>query len=271
MKRDFSWVGYKVHLTETCEETTLHVITHVETTAAPTPDEMMLAPIHAALHARNLVPAEHRVDNGYMDTPRLRAAREEYGMRLVGPVTEDHSWQAQAGAGYAAARFALDWEARHVTCPAGQRSKRWVANDNGTGQERVQVRFPTKICRACAGRAHCTTSARQGRVLTLRPQAEYVALQTQRTQQQTAEFKAEYAARAGVEGTLGQGLRLGDLRQARYIGAAKTRLQHIVIAVALNLLRLVAWWQERPRAQTRISAFALLASTRPYGASAATG
>lgn len=33
-KHTTSWVGYKVHLTESCEENQLHLITHVETTAA---------------------------------------------------------------------------------------------------------------------------------------------------------------------------------------------------------------------------------------------
>ena len=82
----------------------------------------------------------------------------------------------------------------------------------------------------------------------------------QRAEQQSAEFKAEYQRRAGVEGTLGQGLRVGGLRQSRYIGLAKTALQHILIAVGLNLLRLVAWWNEQPRAHTRRSAFAALAT-----------
>ncbi len=271
MKRDFSWVGYKVHLTETCEETTPHLITHVETSPATTPDEMALAPIHAALHARQLLPAEHLVDTGYMDTPRLLAAREQYGIRLVGPVTADSSWQAQAGEGYAAACFTVDWDAQQVKCPAGQRSRSWTPNESATGQERIYVQFPPKTCRACAVRAHCMTSPRKGRGLMLRPQVEYVALQTQRTEQQTAGFKAKYAQRAGVEGTLSQGLRLGDLRQARYIGEAKTRLQHILIAIALNLLRVVAWWQKRPRAATRISAFAALVSNGPQAATAMLG
>lgn len=271
MKRDFSWVGYKVHLTETCDEDRPHLITHVETTPATTPDEMALAPIHAALQARNLAPAEHLVDTGYIDTARLLAAREQYAIRLIGPVKADSSWQAQAGAGYAAACFTVDWAARQVTCPAGQRSRRWIPNETATGHERIHVQFPTKICAACAVRPQCTSAVRKGRILTLRPQAEYVALQTQRTQQQTAGFKAEYAARAGVEGTLSQGIRLGDLRQTRYIGAAKTRLQHILIAIALNLVRLVAWWQERPRAETRVSAFARVARGLPQGAIAMAG
>ncbi len=50
------------------------------------------------------------------------------------------------------------------------------------------------------------------------------------------------------------------MRRARYMGQAKTRLQHILTAVAMNLTRLFAWWEEKPRARTRTSLFAALAA-----------
>ena len=40
---------------------------------------------------------------------------------------------------------------------------------------------------------------------------------------------------------------------------AKTHLQHVAIAVAINIDRMVAWLEERPRATTRTSRFAALA------------
>jgi hypothetical protein len=70
----------------------------------------------------------------------------------------------------------------------------------------------------------------------------------------------EYAARAGVEGPLAQGIRAGDLRQARYAGLAKTRLQHLLTAAAMNFARLGAWFAGRPRAATRPSRLAALAA-----------
>jgi hypothetical protein len=47
-----------------------------------------------------------------------------------------------------------------------------------------------------------------------------------------------YHARAGVEGTLAQGLRVCDLHRARYVGLAKTHLQHVLTAAAVNVRRL---------------------------------
>jgi transposase len=51
---------------------------------------------------------------------------------------------------------------------------------------------------------------------------------------------------------------VGDLRHARYIGLAKTHLQHVLTATALNIRRLGAWWEERPFAATRSAAFLAL-------------
>jgi transposase len=84
-------------------------------------------------------------------------------------------------------------------------------------------------------------------------------LQTARQRQQTLQFKQPYQKRAGIEGTLSQGTRSFELRQARYIGRAKTHLQHVATAVAMNLTRLANWFAEIPKAQTRQSRFAALA------------
>ena len=79
-----------------------------------------------------------------------------------------------------------------------------------------------------------------------------------REQEKTKEFKQIYAKRAGIEGTISQGVRTMGLRRSRYIGQEKTHLQHIATAAALNLVRSMAWVEGLPRAQTRRSAFARL-------------
>lgn len=57
-KRQTSWTGYKVHLTETCDDDTPHLITNVKTTAATTNDVEVTETIHAHLADRDLLPAE---------------------------------------------------------------------------------------------------------------------------------------------------------------------------------------------------------------------
>src|SRR3954467_1512715 len=60
-KREMEWVGYKVHLTETCDEEKPHLIVNVETTPATTPDDNMTKPVHESLKERSLLPGEHLV------------------------------------------------------------------------------------------------------------------------------------------------------------------------------------------------------------------
>ena len=52
-KRSVTWVGYKVHLSETCDEDQPHLITHVGTTVATDSDIEALGPIHQALAERD--------------------------------------------------------------------------------------------------------------------------------------------------------------------------------------------------------------------------
>ena len=96
--------------------------------------------------------------------------------------------------------------------------------------------------------------------MTLRPRELHEALQAARRQQETAEWKAEYAVRAGVEGTLSQGVRGFGLRRCRYVGLAKARLQHVATAAAINVYRISDWLGGVPRAATRTSRFVRLAA-----------
>ncbi len=99
---------------------------------------------------------------------------------------------------------------------------------------------------------------RARRTLTIRPREQYEALQAARTRAHTRDFATEYARRAGIEGTLSRGIRRCGLRQARYIGLAKTTLQHLITATALNFLRIDEWLDDPPRAMPRRSPFAKL-------------
>jgi transposase len=94
--------------------------------------------------------------------------------------------------------------------------------------------------------------------LTLRPQLQHEALQKSRQKQKTQEWQKQYAKRAGIEGTISQAVRGFGLRECRYIGLAKTHLQHVLTAVAINMARLDAWLKGKKQAQTRVSRFAAL-------------
>jgi transposase len=259
-KRSVEWVGYKVHLTETCDEETPHVIVNVETTPATTPDDNMLDVVHASLAPRALLPAEHLVDKGYTDADVLVVSQREYDVAIVGPVAEDPSWQARADEGFAKSQFLVDWDHRMVTCPAGKQSLSWLPNTYPKNGMVWEVRFARKDCTPCAHRAQCTRAKKEPRILGLQTREQHEALQAARQQQTTEAFRRQYAARAGIEGTHEQAIRRCGLRRSRYIGLAKTHLQHLVTATAINMVRVTAWLEEMPRAKTRRSAFAALAA-----------
>jgi len=261
-KRSTQWLGYKVHLTETCDEDTPHLITHVETTRAPIPDGETTPTIHRALATRDRLPAVHLVDNGYVDAGLLVTSQRDYDVALLGPVRDDEHWQARAGQGFEAAAFAVDWDRRQLTCPTGRTSVSWTSATDRHGNDVVKVKFATADCRVCTSRTQCTRSERDRRSVTLRPKEQHIALLTARVRQTTAGFAAAYASRAGVEGTVSQAVRRCGARRARYLGLPKTRLQHLLTAAAMNFVRVAEWLAETPRATTRQAAFVrLLAPT----------
>ncbi len=258
-KRQTEWTGYKVHLTESCDEQLPHIITNVETTSATTPDCKVTDTIHTHLAEKDLLPDVHIVDAGYVNANELFTSQNDHDVELLGPVQSNTSWQAKAKEGFAASCFAIDWETETVTCPQGKTNRRWCPRQDGSGNDVIQVWFDPQDCNSCPTRQQCTRSRDRPRSLKLKPKAQHVALQNARQYQQTDDFKARYKKRAGVEGTVSQGVRSFDLRRARYIGLAKTHLQHIVVAAAMNLTRVVVWLQGIPHAQTRYSRFAALA------------
>jgi transposase len=257
-KRSTSWIGYKAHVTETCDPDRPHLITNVETTLGPTPDRAMTDPIQEDLAAKDLLPAEHDVDAGYVDGTTLVNSQRR-GVDLVGPAPVDNHWQARAGHGFDAGSFALDWEQERATCPGGKTSTKWSDTHDGRGHPIINIRFARADCLACPHRSCCTTARDGPREITVRPRDQHLALQTARAREATPEFKAAYNARAGIEGTLSQALRVCEIRRARYVGLAKVHLEHILTAAALNLRRIAAWGDGTPLAQTRQPRFVTLA------------
>jgi len=258
-KRETEWKGYKVHLTECCDEEMPLVITDVQTTPATTTDFEVLPRLQANLAERGLLPAEHLVDSGYVTSEHLATSQRDYNITLTGPTMPDPSWQSKTPNGFDISTFTIDWGKKVVRCPQGETRASWVEGRNAHGHEIVHVMFKQKACVACPVRSHCTKSAAGARTLTLSALPNHEALQQARQREKTAEFKEAYQARAGVEGTISQRVRIGGLRRSRYVGRAKTHLQHLATAAALNIVRVGAWLLERPRAETRRSAFGGLA------------
>jgi transposase len=263
-KHTTQWVGYKVHLTETCEDDLPHLITHVETMIGPAADGAATPKIHAALQQRDLLPGTHIVDTGFWDAALLVESREHYGVDLLGPTHLDYHWQAQEGGGFDAQHFQVDWAQQRATCPAGKANISWTPAIDNRRNAVIKVKFSSKDCRRCDHLSQCIHSKKPypRRTLTIRPQPQYQALQTARQREATEAFQTEYARRAGIEGTISRETRSMRLRRTRYIGLRRVHLGHILAAVGLNVLRLGEWFLETTRAKTRLTPFARLMADR---------
>jgi hypothetical protein len=245
-KRDTSWLGYKVHLTETCDqdEQVPHLITHVETTPATVQDSEALAPIQEDLRAKEIAPSEHFVDQGYTSGTQL-VSQARHGTQIVGPVPEDTSWQQRQQTGYAVQDFQLDWKEQVATCPQGEHSANWSMQRDGD-HEVVAITFAPATCQSCPVKAFCT-HAEGGRKIKLHPEPIHQALVDRREEQRTPEFLQQYNRRAGVEGTISQSVRTTRLRRSPYQGLNKTHLHHVAIAAGINLVRIGAHLQAQAR------------------------
>jgi len=292
VKREEFWLGYKLHVTETCDDPPLcscrpdrpasqpaggdepggsraggrehdkgcaqaafpNLITNVATTDATVTDNQMTGVIHDDLAAKNLAPGRHYLDSGYLSAAVVVSALTTWGIALIGPLLTDTSAQARAGNGYARADFTIDYDARTVTCPQGRTSASWTPCTQ-RGKDAIVATFSAGDCGPCPARSLCTTGRR--RQLTVLPRDLAQAQAAARAAETTIPFQADYARRAGVEGTMHQAASHGA-RRARYRGLPKTRLDHVYMATALNLLRLEAFWAGNPLDRRRTSHLARL-------------
>jgi transposase len=237
-------------------------MTPVETTAGPVSDGAATPHIHQALERQGLLPTTHIVDTGDLDAELLVTSQREYRVELLGPMRAECQWPAQAAQGFDASHFQLDGEPQRATCPGGYPSVSWTPAVDDRTHEVVKIKFSMKDCQPCAHRVHCTRAKR--RTITVRRQDHHVAWQAARARETSAAYTTAYARRAGIEGTLSQGTRAYGLRHARYIGEAKTHLQHVLTAAAINFVRIANWLMKKPLAKTRTSAFQTLI-TQPIG------
>src|SRR6266853_1382810 len=180
VKRDTFWLGYKLHITETCDDPPPctcrpgpaaqqppgggrdhdqgcpqacfpNLITTVATTDATVTDNQMTEPVHDALAARNLAPGRHYLDSGYLSAAVVVSALTTWGIALIGPLLADTSAQARAGHGYARADFAVDYDSKTVTCPQGKTSAAWTPCTQ-RGKDAIVATFSAGDCGPCPAR-----------------------------------------------------------------------------------------------------------------------
>lgn len=233
-KRDQTWVGDKLQVSETDDADMPHLITDIALTSSVEGDTTALAAIAERQATRDVLPSERFVDQGYVSGGTLEAATQR-GEDLLGPAScADPSPQARMEEGITQAQFAFDRETRVATCPMGQTA---VGREHKDGTIRMQM-DPDR-CASCALRPRCCTG-KGGRRLTFSPGHE--ALVAARARQETADFKTVYRAhRGGVEGCLSGLVRGQGIRVNRYIGRAKNELRALFVGAGVNLRRAARW------------------------------
>jgi len=226
-KGDMSWQGGKVHVTETVSDEGPNVITDVHMTDPRREDSTVLPELLERVEA--VTPEVDTViaDGGYASGENSARAAES-GVDLVTPPRGgNHRGLLPAD------EFDIDFDARVARCPEGHLSTTWRAQ-----KDRIFIRFPASICRACPRRSECTTSD-QGRSLNLSP--HYRQLQQDRARADTDAFKDLYRRRSGIEATIGKLVHCHGLRRSRYRGAAREAIHALLAATALNVMRLIDW------------------------------
>ena len=192
-KREEFWLGYKLHITETCDDPPPctcrpdpadprgrehgtgcahlvfpNLITSVATTDATVTGNQMTEPVQDTLAARSLAPGRHYADPGYLSAALVVSALTTRGIALTGPLLTDTSAQARAGHGYARADFTAGYDTKTVTCPQGKTSASWTPC-TPKGQAAVVATFSAGDCGPCPARPQCTTSSRNRRQITSCP------------------------------------------------------------------------------------------------------
>src|SRR5262245_38493859 len=145
-KRDTAWTGYMVHVSETCESTAPHLLTHVHTTPATVHEAQCTEPIQQALIEKDVPPREHLVDAAYISSDLLVSSREEQDILLRGPSRPSQGWHTQVEGAYGPEQLVVDWDQHQVRCPLGHLATAWWAHGGGQGSRPIIVQFASQTC-----------------------------------------------------------------------------------------------------------------------------
>jgi hypothetical protein len=247
-------VGYKVQVAETVSEAKLapgeptrNFLTGIVTHPAHQSDEAGALQMEAEQAAMGLPkPPVQYVDGAYVSAQKLAQAQAE-GRELMGPAQpaprKEHRFSVED--------FQIDVEQRTARCPAGQRNTQCSCLvEEATGKVDYRFEFSTQ-CHDCPLRERCLGKDQRHRTVVVGE--HHTALQARRQEQQTDAFKQRMKHRNGIEGTQSELVRGHGLRQARYRGLAKVKLQNYFIGAACNVkrwLRREAWQLQQAAAAT---------------------
>jgi transposase len=244
-------VGFKVQVCETAQEQPLakgqptqQFLTAIETQPATASDQRGMDQVHQAEARQNLPPAPTQyVDAAYICGAKLAQAKAQ-GRELIGPAPVPPGKEGR----FSTAEFDIRFDPLQARCPAGQLHVNYVQWQD-TEMGGTATRFDwAHHCQTCSLRAQCVSPKQTSRSLAIGPHHEL--LQARRREQTTPPFRQRCQNRNALEGTQSELVRAHGLRQARYRGVEKVRLQNYFIGTACNAKRWIRLLQWRARQTT---------------------
>lgn len=235
-------VGYKVQVAETVTqaelepgEPTQNFLIGIVTHAAHESDEAGAEKMAAEQAAMGLdKPPVQYVDGAYVSAEKLAEAQAE-GRSLIGPAA---SAPHNNGGRYTTEDFQIEVEQRKAICPAGKENTQCSRlEEQATGKVTYRFEWST-LCADCPLRERCVGPEQKHRTLVVGE--HHSALQARRREQKTEAFGQQMKHRNGIEGTQSELVRAHGMRQARYRGLAKVRLQNYFAAAACNVKRWIS-------------------------------
>jgi len=238
-------VGYKVQVAESvCEvtlapgEPTRNFITGIVTHVACESDEAGALKMEQEQAEMGLdKPPVQYVDGAYVSAQKLVEAHSE-GREIIGPAQS----APQKDGRFTIEDFQINVEERQAICPAGKLNTQCSRlEEEARGKVNYRFEFSTQ-CHDCLLRTQCLGKNQRHRTVVVGE--HHSALQARRQEQGTPAFKERMKHRNGIEGTQSELVRGHGLRQARYRGLAKVKLQNYFIGAACNVkrwLRRQAW------------------------------
>lgn len=266
-------LGYHVHITETCRNTSTELLTDYDVVTAADSDVGRAMPVIERLRKRNLAADTLYADGGYPTPANLVEARNA-GTELYAPVHRGR----MAGESFARGDFVWD-EGQLVACPAGHPPTRRGSRASSDAQSRrrsLHVFFDAATCNRCPDNKRCPVrqpNNDRSREYRLDIAADLLARDERWAEQKTDEWRRRYRIRAGVEATMSELKRGHGLGRLRVRRLPRVRLQVALKATACNLKRWarVARRRQRRGSPTLVWAaiLAVLMADRPAAAEAA--
>ena len=220
------------HKVSTSMDQASELILDIEDLSAPLGDGQDLLPAIQRIEENVGVTVERAIVDGAYGSGKNRADCAEHPghpVDLLSPIRQPNDPEVDKSA------FSIDDQAQTATCPTGQTVSAKSIETDQQGRTALNFVFNRAVCEKCPLFDRCVRSKSTGRTVSTSFFENY--LREARLRQETSQFKELYRLRPRIEGKQAELVSHG-LRNTRYIGKPKRRLQRLWLAAALNLKRM---------------------------------